>query len=169
MQFAQLLQLRETGVPIPDSVLLEASTMQNKKDLVEAVEKEKQAAQQAQEMQMKVAMEEQKARTDLAHARAIADRGLGMERVSRIQENEALAVERRAEAVKDRYAGVLNLVRALKEIEGIEIDQVVKMLELAEVVSEREQNVSAVQTGNEKTPLLKSPAQQQTGGITPPL
>jgi len=168
MQFAQLLQLRETGVPIPDSVLLEASTMQNKKDLVEAVEKEKQAAQQAQEMQMKVAMEEQKARTELAQARAIADRGLGMERVSRIHENEALAVERRAEAVKDRYAGVLNLVRALKEIEDIELDQVVKMLELADVVSQRELDESAVQSGNEQAALIKSPVQQRTRGTMPP-
>lgn len=168
MQFAQLLQLRETGVPIPDSVLLEASTMQNKKDLVQAVEQEKQAAQQAQEMQLQVAMDEQKARTQLAQARAVADKGLGIERLSRVQENQALAIERRAEAVKDKYAGILNLVRALKEIEGVEIDQIVKMLELAEVVKERELRNSVPQGNRQIPPLTETPVGQIQRGMTPP-
>ena len=52
MQFLQLLQLREAGIPIPSDVLLNASTMQNKKDLVEAIQKQEQIQMQAQQMQM---------------------------------------------------------------------------------------------------------------------
>jgi len=138
MQFAQLLKLREIGVPIPDDVLLNAVTLQDKDNLIKAVVQNQQAAREAQQMQMQVAIEERQARTDLAHSRAIADRGLGIERMSRVQENQALAIERKAEAVKDRYAGILNLVKALREIEGIELDQIVKMIELAEAVRQRE-------------------------------
>src|SRR6267142_2048035 len=95
MNFAQLLQLKEVGVPIPDDQLLEAATIQNKKKLIEAVQAQQQQAQQMQQMQMQVALGEQKARTELAQSRAIADRGLGVERLSRVEENKALAQERR--------------------------------------------------------------------------
>jgi len=46
MNYAQLLQAREAGIPIPDDVLLEASTIQDKKKLVEAVQKQAQQKQQ---------------------------------------------------------------------------------------------------------------------------
>src|SRR5208282_4966064 len=46
MNFAQLLQLREVGVPIPDDLLLDAATIQNKTKLVEAVRNNAQQAQQ---------------------------------------------------------------------------------------------------------------------------
>jgi hypothetical protein len=131
MQFAQLLQLREAGVPIPDDVLLESATIVNKKDLIAAVQRNQQAQAQAQQAQMQAAMEEQQARTDLAHARAVADRGLGLERVSRVQENKALAEERRAEADKDQEMALLNFVRAVKELEGIDLGHIEKALSLA--------------------------------------
>jgi len=134
MQFAQLLQLREVGVQIPDDVLVEACTLQEKKKLVEAIQAQQQAAQQLQQQQMQAQMQEQQARTELAQARAVADQGLGMERVSRIEENHALAEERRAEAKKDEEIGLLNLVRALKEIDGIDIEHIEKLMTLSQMV-----------------------------------
>src|SRR4029077_2880747 len=116
MQFAQLLQMREAGVPVPDDVLLEASTMQNKKQLIEAIQKQQQAQQQQQQQVTEMQFELQKAQIELSRARAAADQGLGLERISRVEENEALAVERRAQAVRDEDEGLLAKVKALKEI-----------------------------------------------------
>lgn len=138
MQFAQLLQLRETGVPIPDDTLIEAATIQDKKKLTDAIAQQQQAAQQQQQMQMQAAIEEQQARTQLAQARATADEGLGVERLSRVKENQALAVERKAEAQKDREQAVLNMVKAMKEIEDIDIRQLEKLVMLANIVKTRE-------------------------------
>lgn len=134
LQFAQLLQLRETGVQIPDDVLLEASTVQEKKKLVEAVSQAAQQRQQMEQMQLQSALKEEEARTNLADARAVADRGLGIERVSRVEENRALAIERRAEAEKDKMSGMLDLVRALKEIEDIDLAQIEKLITLSNMV-----------------------------------
>lgn len=134
MQFAQLLQLREVGVQVPDDVLVDACTLQDKNKLVEAIQAQQQAAQQAQQMQMQAALEEQQSRTELAKARAVADQGLGMERVSRIEENKALAEERRAAAIKDEEIGMLNLVKALKEIDGIDIEHIEKLMALSRAV-----------------------------------
>ena len=154
MQFLQLLQLREAGIPIPSDVLLNASTMQNKKDLVEAIQKQEQIQMQAQQMQMQSAVQEQQARTELAQARATADRGLGLERASRVEENRALAVERRAAAIKDEEMGLLSLVKALKELEDLDLQQIEKLLSLANLVKDLEQEVIAPQ---EQPPTVQPP------------
>jgi len=143
MQFAQLLQMKELGIGIPDDLLIDSAPLQNKTELVEAVRKaQEQAAQQAQAA-AEAALAEQQARTELARSRAIADQGLGMERVSRIQENQALAVERRAEAEKDHYAAVLDFVKAIKELEGIDISNLERLITLARLVSQEQIMASA--------------------------
>ena len=143
MQFAQLLQLKETGIQIPDDVIIEAATIQNKTELKESMVQQQQAAQQMQEQQMHVEQQELQARTDLAHARADADRGLGIERISRVEENRALAVERRAEATKDRQQGLLNLVKSLKEIEDVDISQLEKLINLSRLVKAETASIGA--------------------------
>jgi len=145
MQFAQLLQLKEVGVEIPDDVLIDAATIQNKKELTDAIERNAKEKQQIEQMQMQSAIEEQQARVRLADARAVADKGLGIERISRVQENEALAIERRAEAKKDLDQGTLNMVRALKEIDEIDINQVEKLVSLSNVINAvRSDEVNAI-------------------------
>jgi len=143
MQFAQLLQLKEAGIPIPDDVLVNAATIQNKKELTDAMEKAQQQQQQMAQMQMQATMQEQQARAELSHARAVADQGLGLERLSRIQENKALATERKAEASKDRTASLLNLIKAVQEIDMIDINQLEKMMQLAtSIQTPQEEQVS---------------------------
>lgn len=136
LQFAQLLQMREVGVQVPDDVLLKASTIQNKKDLIDAVTMQNQQQAQLQQMQVDATLQEQKARTELAQARAVADKGLGLERASRVEENQAFATERYAEAQKDRALGDLNVVKALKEIEDIDIQQLKKLIALSRIMSQ---------------------------------
>lgn len=143
MQFAQLLHLREAGVPIPDENLLEACTLQNKKQLIESIKASQQQQQQIQMQQAQLQMQELQAKTELAQARAEADRGLGIERASRVQENQALAVERRAAAVRDEDAGVLDMVKALKELEGLDIAHLEKLLALHHIIKEKESAVAA--------------------------
>jgi hypothetical protein len=138
MQFTQLIQLKELGVTIPDEVLLEATTLQNKKDLIEAVTQANQQEQQAQQMQLESETAEARARIELAEARATADEGLGIERISRVQENEAFAVERRAEARKDSAQGMLNIVKAIKEIDDIDLAQLEKLITLSKVLNTQE-------------------------------
>jgi hypothetical protein len=142
MQFAQLLQLREVGVQVPDDVLLDAATLQNKKRLTDSIAKQQQQQQQMQQQQQQATMQEQQARIELAQARAIADKGLGLERVSRVEENRALAVERRAAAVKDHEIGFLNLIKALKELDHMDLDHIEKLIALSSSIKQSEENSS---------------------------
>lgn len=151
MQFAQLLQLRQVGVPIPNEQLLEAATIQNKKELIESVQA---AAQQQQQM----AVQQAQAQTELTQARAAADRGLGIERLSRVQENQALAQERRAAAVKDEEQALLNLVKAIKEIDAIDIAQFEKLIELSKMMKEQTDQIRTNPTAvNALTQQLSEP------------
>lgn len=148
-QFAQLMYLKQAGIDIPSDVLLKAATIQNKNDLIEAVQKQEQAAAKQQQAQSQAAMFEQQATAKLAQARAAADIGLGMERQSRVKENEQLARERNASAQKqemdavytftkalnelkksepntDETTTILNLLKAIKQLEAMDIDNVAK-------------------------------------------
>jgi len=174
MQFAQLMQMKELGVEIPDTVLLKASTLQNKKELTQAVEQSAQEKAQMEQMQLQLTIEEKKAQIELAKARAIADKGLGLERASRVEENEAFAVERYSEAKKDRAIGDLNIVRAMKEIEEVDLAQLEKLITLSQVVSMDNARDQRVQEASKKGTMAEamkmatgtigesSPPQQQT-------
>ena len=83
-------------------------------------------------------MEEAKARVQLAQARTMADQGLGAERFSRIDENRALGVERRAKAVADDNMALLNFVRAIKEIENIDISHLQQIVSIQQMIKQQE-------------------------------
>lgn len=130
LQFAQLLQLRETGVPVPTDQLLQASTLTNKNELIEAIQKQEQQQAQMQQEQSMAQIEVLKAQIEDLKARAMANEGLGYERASRVTENQALAVERIAAAQKDRDMGTLDRVKAAKELAEMDINQLHKMVDI---------------------------------------
>ena len=153
MQFKQLLALKELGLPIPTNILLEASTLQNKKELVEAIEAQEEQQSQIQQTQLQVELETEKAKIKDLESRAQANAGLGLERASRVQENRALAVERLAQSEKDRDLGTLSIVKAMKELEGMDIEQLDKLLSLSQYIKgqhsvESQEEEAQVQTPN---------------------
>lgn len=136
MQFAQLLNLRELGVPVPADLLIKSSTLQNKEELINAIGlQEQQQAQVAQEQAL-AQIELLKAQIEDLKARAMANEDLGAERASRIQENRALAIERMAAAQKDRDLGTLDLVKAAKELQSLDLDQIHRAVEIIKAIQE---------------------------------
>ena len=75
---------------------------------------------------------------------------LGHERMSRIAENQSLAVERMHEANKDDAMAALDRVKALKELEGMDIEHLGKLIAVLQAFKNQEsqtaeQGVSQVQ------------------------
>lgn len=138
LQFAQLMQLKELGVPIPDASLIDAATIQEKDKVIKQMQQQQQQTQQMQQMQMQSQMQEAQSRINLANKRAIADEGLGYERLSRVDENKALGVERRAKAVADDNMALLNFVRAMKEIENIDIGHLQQIVAIQQMLKQQE-------------------------------
>lgn len=130
MQFIQLLNLREMGVPVPTNILLENSTLQNKGELIDAIAKQEQQQQQLAQENSVVQIELLKAQIEDLKAKSVANKGLGIERVSRVEENRALAIERLAEAQKDRDLGTLDRIKAVKELATIDLSQVQQLVDI---------------------------------------
>lgn len=141
-RMAELIQLEQVrpGL-VPSEWFIESSSFQGKQKYVAQLQQQEQAQQQQQQIQQQMQMQEAQARTELAKARAVADRGLGVERMSRIEENQALAEERKQEAFKDHYAGLLDIVKAMKELDNIDILQIEKYLTLAQMLKGQVQPV----------------------------
>jgi hypothetical protein len=62
---------------------------------------------------------------------------VGAERYSRIEENHALAEERKAAAVKDDEMALLNFVKALKELEGMDINHLEQLIRVSHAVKDQ--------------------------------
>lgn len=139
MEFAQLLRLKESGIAIPDSVMIEKATVQNKQTLVKAMEQNAQQQQQMQQQQMQLQMQELQARAELSKARSQADRGLAYERISRVEENHALAQKQLAESNKEDELAVLHKVQILKELEGIDLAHLEKLVNMSNLLKQAEQ------------------------------
>ena len=158
MQFAQLIQLRQMGLPIPSDQLIEASTLQNKDKLIKTLAMQEQLQQQQAQQQVQLQSQMVQSQIQDASARALANQGLGMERMSRMEENRALAVERLAEAPKDRDMATYERIKAAKELTSLDLAQLEKALDL----------IRALQTQAKVEQKLEEPAQQEPPLQIPP-
>lgn len=163
MQFQQLIALREIGLPIPTNVLLEASTIQNKKDLVEAIDAQEKEQAEVQKMQLELSIASEKAKIADLQSRSEANTGLGLERASRVQENRALAVERLSESEKDRDLGTLHLVKAMKELQDMDITQIDKLLKLSQYIKGQQSYESIEEEKQVQTPNVEEIAVMAKG------
>ena len=161
MQFAQLLQLRELGVPITPEDLIEAATLQNKTQLVENMQKQQQKAQQLQEQQAQAQMQLQQSQAQLAQARAMADMGLYNERTSRVEENRALAIAKLHEANKFDEQAVLDKIKAVKELEMLDLAHIEKLVNMLNSLKASEDIQSMEKKSQEQALQSPPPAQQQ--------
>lgn len=139
IQFAQYLNLREIGIMIPDEDMIEVAPIQRKTELQQKMAQRSQEAQQQQQQQLQLQMAQLQAQTELSNARAIADKGLGVERLSRVQENQALAQERKAQAIKDDVGALLDYAKALKELENVDFAQLEKIIAIQGMLKAQEQ------------------------------
>jgi hypothetical protein len=143
LQLQQLLYFREnTGINIPAKVIIEASTLQNKDDLIKAIEEsEKAQIQQEQQMaQLQMQQMAVDAQTKIGYAKS--QEALAAERLAKIQLDKALNVERIQRAEEDRTGSVLNLVKAIKEIQNIDLGMLMQSLELVHNLKEGEERLA---------------------------
>lgn len=151
LAFAQALHLKfKAGLPIPDSYLLQKSTLPDKSDLIKDIEGQQQQQQEIQQRQAQLQLAELEANIKLANARATADQGLGIERISRVRENQALAEERKAQAVKEDQEAVLAMAKTLKELQSIDLSHLKELISMAQMLKV-EKNMADVQTSTEMT------------------
>ena len=127
LQFLQAVQLKGMGVPIPTKYILEKSTLQGKKELLDIIGQEEQQQAQMAQAQAQAEMQQSQMLSRSFEAKAQADYGRAIESRSRSVSDIALAKERAAQATHDLAKTALDNAKALKEIEEMDEDRLVKL------------------------------------------
>jgi len=157
-----MLQLKELGLPISPEDLLEAATLQNKDRIIKNLQKSEEAAAQQQQQQAEMAMQLQQSQIELAHARSQADIGLYAERTSRVAENEASAVERIHKANSEDQSATLDKIKAVKELEDIDIKHMERYFDMVNALRSQESNIAESKVNEvSQQPIENQPGQQQ--------
>lgn len=129
LEMAQLLKLREVlGEMMPIEEIIEAMTIQNKDRIVEKIMANQKAAAEQQQKMQQLQMEQLQVDNATKIAYAHSQEGLAQERLAKIQLDKALNAERIQRAQEDKTGAVLNLVKAVKEIQGMDMDRIEKAL-----------------------------------------
>jgi len=136
MYFRQLVDLKQLGAPVTGEMLAQAAPIQGKTEYIEQLAAmEKQQAQQAQQQQQ---MQQQyiDSQRQAEQAKAISDVALSKERFTRAVANMGLEDERASKAVQDRSDAALSRVRAMKELQSMDDDRLVKYLSIIRMMEE---------------------------------
>lgn len=157
MQFAQLLQLQQLGVPIPPEQLIEASTLQNKHELLESIEIRQQAEQQAMQAQQQAQQQAAMAKAQADQAKAMADQALAQERQTKVQMAPVEALQKMRDSERAEEQGLLDLVKAIKELQQLDFSSLKEAVLLAQSLKER--NAAAEQAAQAQVAAPTQPSE----------
>jgi hypothetical protein len=168
MYFRQLVDLKQLGAPVSGEMLAKAAPIQGKSEYIEELAQlEQQQAQQAQQQQQ---IQEQLLQTQsqATQAKAVSDIALSKERFTRAVANTSLTDERAAAAIEDRTDAALNRVKAIKELQTIDDDRLLKYLSVIKMMEEmsrrdetevKKDDVAIAQGGLEASAPVQQPMQ----------
>jgi len=145
LQFVQAVQLKQLGIPISNKYLLEKSTLQGKKEIIEDIMRQEEQAQQMQQHQQRAELEQMQVMTRSLEAKAQSDFGSSIEHRTRALSNIGLSIEREAQAKHDLAKTALENAKAVKELEEMDENRVVKLSQhimqiqqMQDVISEKD-------------------------------
>jgi hypothetical protein len=145
-QFVQLMALKGMGVEIPNALIIKNSNLHGKKDLEELLASQAEQMAKQEQMAAQLQMQNQATVTKAVEAKAESDRSLAAERLNKVGLDAALSAERISRAEEERTAGALNLIKALKELDSMDLDNLTKKLALIRELEGKNQR------GNEQQP-----------------
>ena len=132
--FMQAWSMKVGGVDTPDEVLWELSPYPISKRGMQLIRERAEAAKAQQQSEL----EDKEQVNNLLQAKAFTDISLGEERLSRIKYDAALSEERLAAAQEERTRSALNEVRAMKEMDEIDINNAARILEMIRGIEEEQ-------------------------------
>lgn len=133
MELAQVLHLREIlGDLMPIDEVIETMTIQNKGRIIEKIQANQKAAQEQQKKMEDLQMRQFEVETQAKLSYAHSQDGLAAERMAKIELDKALNAERINRADEDKSAAVLNLVKAIKELQTIDLNQISQYLNIVD-------------------------------------
>jgi len=141
LAFLQKYTMWKDGLPIPVDQLLSDLTIQDKDILIASIQQAQQS-QQEQQMQMaQLQMQNQAIVNESLQSKAFSDRSLGNEREAKLRLEQVQIETAHNKAEHEKAAAVLDMAKAAKEIQSMEVDDVVKIMSLIENIQNRKEEI----------------------------
>lgn len=115
LYFRQLLEFKQIGMQIPDSVILQAMPMQGKDQLMQAMQQAEQQQMQMMQAQMQAQAQDKAVVNDLL--------------IRESQMKLMAAEEKLAKAQEDKAMTAFHTARTIKELEGVDMDNINKFID----------------------------------------
>jgi len=136
LELAQLLHAQSIAPDtFPIDEVIEAMTIQNKGRIVEKIQAKQKAMQEQQEKMEQLQMKQIEVDNLTKVAYAHSQEGLAKERVAKIQTDSAVAQDKLRRAHQEDTASLLNVVKALKELKGMDLDHLMQQVEILNAIS----------------------------------
>lgn len=131
LELAQLLHLQQIAPDVmPIDEIVEAMTIQNKDRIVEKIQAKQKAMQEQQQKMEQLQMQQMQVDNLTKVAYAHSQEGLAAERVAKIETDTAVAQDKLRRAHQEDTASLLNVVKALKELQGMDLDNIMKQVDI---------------------------------------
>ena len=135
LELAQLFELQQRfGEVFPPEEIIEAMTIQNKDRLMEKIAANQKAQQEQQKKMSDLQMEQMKVDNAVKIADAESKKSLAQEREAKIVADVAIAEDKIKRANTEETASLLNVIKAIKELEGMDLAHLAQKLEILQTL-----------------------------------
>ena len=139
LELAQLFDLQQRfGNIFPPEEIIECMTIQNKDRIMEKMQANQKAQQEQQQKMAEMQMQQMQVDNETKISYAQAQQGLAQARVSRIQTDMAVAENNIARSQTAETAAILNLIKALKELDGMDTTYLAEKINLMHNIKDLE-------------------------------
>ena len=136
LELAQLLHVRELiGDAMPMEAILKAMTIQNKDELIEQITQNQKAAAEQQQKMAQLQMQQLQVDNETKLAYAESQKGLAAERIAKIDADIAIAHDKIRKSHQEDTASLLNVIKAIKELETVDLNNILQKLEILKTIS----------------------------------
>src|ERR1700743_101216 len=136
LELAQILHLQGLYPDlVPPDEVLECMNIQNKERISEKILAKQKAMQEQQQKIEQLQMQQMQVDNMTKVAYAHSQEGLAKERVAKIQTDQAVAQDKLRRAHQEDTASLLNVVKALKELKGIDLDHFLTQVQVLNELS----------------------------------
>lgn len=132
----QALYLKEIGIPIPTSYLIKNMNITDKDELIQEIQQIEQQQQQQQNTLSQLQMQQIQVDNETKLSYANSQNSLAAERSNKIKLDAALSAERMQRADEDRTGSILNLIKAAKELESMDLEQIERAVNIMLQISD---------------------------------
>ena len=154
LQLQTMLYLKEKQlVDFSAREILEATNIPNKEKFLQRMEAQEKAAQEQQQQMTQLQMQQLQIDNETKLSYARSQDGLAQERIAKIQLDKALNEERINRAQEDKTAAALNVIRGVKELQGMDIQMIKDGVDIVHSI-ENNQAQKAQQATQQKQPAL---------------